>query len=73
MQGSWDELKGVRSQIAKILPHESKRSQNDAEGRDHMKLQAQEGVAKDAADDLSRRTGDLGVYGKQATSFPELY
>ena len=73
MEGTWDELKHVRSHIAKILPCESKPSQRDAEDRDTINFQAQPIVAKDAAGDLFRQTGDLGVYGKQMVLISELY
>ncbi|KAH7327434.1 P-loop containing nucleoside triphosphate hydrolase protein [Rhexocercosporidium sp. MPI-PUGE-AT-0058] len=62
-RGTWNELKGDQNQIAKIQINESEARQDNSLERKFVKLKAQSRSMKDAAEDLTRKTGDFGIYG----------
>ncbi|KAH9209825.1 P-loop containing nucleoside triphosphate hydrolase protein [Leptodontidium sp. 2 PMI_412] len=61
-RGTWEELKGDLNQIAKIQMTEAETRQDIPSDRDMVKLKAQVRSTEDAAEDLTRKTGDFALY-----------
>lgn len=63
MQGTWDEVTHADSQIAKIMFHEPGNGQRDTKAQELVKLSSRIPSTNAAADDLTRKTGDMALYG----------
>lgn len=64
MRGTWEDLKSDMSQIAKFQMAESESRLSDPAQSSSVRFKAQVRSRKDAVEDLARKTGDFGLYGK---------
>ncbi|KAG4437815.1 hypothetical protein IFR05_006702 [Cadophora sp. M221] len=68
-RGTWDELKGALNQIAKFQMTEAEARQDVPSDKYIAKLRVQVSSTEDAAEDLTRKTGDFALYGYYFKSF----